>query len=155
MGQWVERGDRSWGWDPTPADPSVTRIMSAYAGGSPMPEHAPRDVPRSVYDPDLGSDGGGRYADPDPIPSIDPDKPVDHVDQLGVGPAHWTGTEPRDLDDLMYGSGEGWPVPSARRDVYDQATRERGGGRLTDPVTEDVAVCPCCGTVVAAGRLRG
>lgn len=101
-------------------------------------DHTPRGVPRSVYDPDLGSDGGGRYADPDPVPSIDPDKPVDHVDRLDEPPSIGR-----------------WESDPLGHDAYDQATRERGGGRLTDPVTEDVAVCPCCGTVVAADRLRG
>jgi hypothetical protein len=29
-------------------------------------------VPRSIYDPSLGADGGGHYADPEPLPTIDP-----------------------------------------------------------------------------------
>ena len=128
-GQWVEdsRYSSGWRWDTSApvADPSVTRISNVYAGGSPMTDQ----TPRSVYDPRLGNDGGGRYAEPDPIPAIDPDNPVDHVDQLRPddGPAYWTGSDPqhRDLDRLsMPGEVAG------------------------------VMACPTCGTGVHPDRIR-
>ena len=135
MGQWVERSNGSWDWDPTPADPSVTRIMSAYAGGSPMADysdHVPRAVSRDVYDPDLGSDGGGRYAESDPIPTIDPDNPVDHVDQLpGHDPAMRRDPATTELADPFGHGPASWATPS----------------------TELVA-CPCCGTGVHPDRIR-
>lgn len=127
-GQWVERPDGRWAWDKTApaADPSPTSIMSAYAGGFPMSD----TTPRSVYDPRLGNDGGGRYAEPDPIPAIDPDNPVDHVDQLqvGDGPDSWTGSEP------AHGptGATAW-VPE------------------TDP---NLVCCPRCGSGVHRDRLR-
>ena len=137
MGQWALRADGSWDWDRTPADPSVTRILSAYAGGSPMPEHVSRDI----YDPTLGSDGGGRYTDPVPVPAIDPHDPVDHVDQLGPGhdgPEYWTGSAPvarempiDEYEALIRARSTPWAVPRA-----------------------DLVGCPTCGTGVHPDRLR-
>lgn len=131
-GQWVEdpRDPSGWRWDTAApaADPSPTSILSAYAG---RPAPMPRDelaVPRTVYDPRLGRDGGARYADPDPIPAIDPDRPVAHVDELGPddGPAYWIGPDPE-------------------ADYFD--------GR--DTVAREPVCCETCGSYVHPDRLRG
>lgn len=139
MGQWAERPDGSWAWDATPADPSATRIMSVYSGRTPMTEHPSRDV----YNPALGADGGGRYGDPDPIPAIDPDNPVDHVDQLqvGDGPEYWTGSTP-----------EGRQLAF---DEYDRLVERHRADRAT-LVPNDVGLvaCPRCGSGVHRDRLN-
>ena len=134
-GQWVEDPSypSGWRWDsrsPAP-DPNPTHILSRYAGGNAMPRDD-QATPRSVYDPTLGADGGGRYADPSPIPAIDPDNPVEHVDQLqsSDGPASWTGSDPA----MTAMSGDtGWTDLGA---------------------VGDLRACPTCGTGVHPDRLR-
>lgn len=139
-GQWVELPDGTWDWDTSApaADPSPTVITSAYAG---RPSPMPRDelaVPRTVYDPRLGADGGARYTDPVPMPAIDPQNPVSHVDQLGPadGPAYWHGSE-----------------PAGHQMSLDEYERQVGVTDWAVPSVELVS-CPCCGTGVHPDRIR-
>lgn len=80
MGEW--RTDRygKWVYDssaPDP-DPNPTAILSRY-GGPPMADSD--SYRRDVFDPSIGSDGGG-HAGGDSLPTIDPNRPVSHVDEL-------------------------------------------------------------------------
>lgn len=141
MGQWAERADGSWTWDATPADPSVTRIMSAYSGGVSMTEHPTR---RDVYDPRLGADGGGRYAEyeSDPIPAIDPDNPVEHVDQLRTdGPESWIGSDPS-------------LSPLGRQTSLDEHEQLRARNAESWASPDGLVCCPRCGSGVHRDRLN-
>ena len=82
-GQWVEDSSyrSGWRWDsrsPDP-DPNPTHILSAYAGGPSMADSD--SYRRDVFDPRIGADGGG-HAGGDSLPTIDPNRPVSHVDEL-------------------------------------------------------------------------
>lgn len=140
-GQWVELPGGRWDWDKTApaADPSPTHIQNAYAGRPAPMTRDDQATPRSVYDPRLGADGGGSWADdPASLPAIDPDHPVSHVDQLGAdGPPSWTGSAPAErpmsLDEYERQVGPtDWPVPS-----------------------DDLVACPTCGGGVHPDRIRG
>jgi len=104
--------------------------MNVYAGGTAMPENVSRDI----YDPGLGSDGGGVYADPDPLPAIDPGAPVDHVDQLYAEPGHDSG-QPATTQLAGDDTGPGY-----------SPYRAPSGGELV--------VCDKCGSGVHPDRLR-
>lgn len=133
MGQWVERGG-SWIWDPTPADPSVTRILPTYSGGPAMSEHDPIPSSPEVYDPRLGHDGGGWSATGD-IPTLDPDEPA---------PFPWHGTP------AEHEIARPWPAdPAVTQYPQDMTLRE------DDPAPAEAVCCETCGTYVHPSRIRG
>lgn len=107
--------------------------MADYRDSDPRSERRP--VPREIYDPELGSDGGGRYADPEPMPAIDPDRPVQHVDQLHYdeGPTSYRIPET--------------PVG------FERPQGPQSPGTWATP-TADLVCCPTCGTGVNPDRLR-
>lgn len=86
----------------------------------------PVPASRDVYDPDLGADGGGRHAG-SALASIDPDYPVENVNELTrIGGV-------RNLD------------------------REFGQGPLDHDVVDEPAqlvACPTCGSGVHPDRIR-
>lgn len=90
-GQWIELPDGRWDWDTSApnADESPTLIQAQpqHEFGNPrrdpaMSSYDPIPSSREVFDPTIGADGGQGGA----LPSIDPDCPVGHVDELGDGP---------------------------------------------------------------------
>jgi hypothetical protein len=94
-----------------------------------LPVVAPIPSSRDVYDPSIGADGGGRPGD-ESLPAIDPDAPVEHVDELAA-PVERT-------DPAM--ALLGVPGPVGRHEL------------ATGPAAP--VCCPTCGTAVHPDRLR-
>ena len=89
-GQWVpDKSTRSgFRWDQAApaADPSPTYMLPVHAADRrERPVTDPIPSSPQVFNPELGGDGGGRFGG-GVLPSIDPDNPVDHVDELDHAP---------------------------------------------------------------------